>query len=97
MTKPQRIVVIEIKTMDNPGLDSSQLATLTAFSNSNQIYLGSEIEPIKLAILDAIVHLGSNYRHPLLFNVQVLPGDKMDAYMSSIRHSKSGLRRRKRK
>ncbi len=51
------------------------------------------IELIVKAILEAIPCLGSNYRHPLLFNVQVLPGDEIDAYLASIKDPKSKLRR----
>lgn len=96
MNQPQRILVVEIRTMDNPGLDRSQLSTLTAFDDSSQLYLSSNLESIKSAILDAIVHLGNNYRHPLLYNVQVIPGSEMDAMMASIeRHPNAHRRRRK--
>ncbi len=88
MNQPERILVIEIRTMDNPGFDSTQLSTLTAFSDSQRLYLSSDLEIIRTAILDAIVHLGSNYRHPLLFDVQVLTGDQIDASEHSPRRRK---------
>ena len=47
------------------------------------------IEEIKRAILGIIPHLGSNYRHPLLFDVQILPGGRIDAYFASIDSSLS--------
>jgi len=84
MNQPQHLIVLEIRTMDNPGLDSSQLSTLKAFESSDGLYLGWDVKPLKSAILDAIVHLGSNYRHPLLYRVQVIPGDEADAIIASV-------------
>ncbi len=95
MNQPERILVVEIKTMDNPGFDSTQLSTLTAFSDSNNFYLGSNLELLKSVIIEAIIHLGSNYRHPLLFNVQVLPGDEIDALIASCELPKSPTVRRR--
>ena len=68
MTTPQRILIVEIRTLDNPDLDSSQLSTLIAHREQGRLYLDS-IDAIRSAIVDGIVHLGSNYRHPLLFDV----------------------------
>lgn len=94
MNQPERILTIEIRTMDNPGFDSTQLSTLTAFSDSsNNLYLASNLKPLKPLILEAIIHLGSNYRHPLLFNVQVLPGDEIDALIASVENARNRIRR----
>ena len=75
MSQPERILVVEIKTADNPDLDTSQLSTLTFHQDTGKLYLRSEFEEIKSAITDAIVRLGSNYRHPLFFDVQVIPDE----------------------
>lgn len=98
MTQPKRILVVEIKAIKNPGLDSSQLSRLTAHSNKGKLYLSS-IDAIKSAVIDGIVHLGSNFRHPLLFDVQVIPGDEPDTNEpnSDKPPSKAGRRRKKRK
>ena len=72
-SQPQRILIIEIKTADNPDLDGSQLSTLTFHKERGKLHLRSSIEEIQFAITDAIVHLGSNYRHPLHYDVQVIP------------------------
>ena len=69
MNKPKRILIIEIKTIDNPDLDSSQLSTLTFNQERGKLYLSSDFEEIKSAIVDAVLCLGSNYRHPLHFDV----------------------------
>jgi len=89
---PQRILVIEIKTADNPSLDSSQMSTLTFHQNTGKLYLRSDFEEIKSAISDAVLCLGSNYRHPLYFDVQVIP-DKSKSDNPSNRRR----RRRRRK
>ena len=72
---PQRILVIEIKTIDNPGLDDSQISTITFHQETGKLYLRSHVEQVRSAITDAVVHLGSNYRHPLHFDVQVIPDE----------------------
>lgn len=96
MNQPQRLIVIEIRTIDNPGLDSSQLSTIKAFESSHGLYLSWDVEPLKQAILDAVVHLGSNYRHPLLYSVQVVPGDKADSIIASVTKDDRRQRRCKR-
>ena len=96
MNQPQRILVVEIRTINNPGLNRSQLSTLTAFSDSKQLYLSSNLESIKSAILDAIVHLGNNFRHPLLYDVQIIPGNEMDATIASIDYNPKAHRQKRR-
>ena len=89
MNLQKRLLVVEVKTIDNPGLDRSQLSTITAFSNLGQLYLSEDsgLEFIKSAIIEAVIHLGSNYRHPLLFNVQIVPGDELDAFFHGFGRS----------
>ncbi|HEY9768578.1 MAG TPA: hypothetical protein V6C71_08730 [Coleofasciculaceae cyanobacterium] len=72
MNQPSRLLVVEIRTIDNPGFDLAQLSTLTYFGDSQRLYLSDDLESIRTAIVDAILDLGSNYRHPLLFDVQVI-------------------------
>jgi len=89
MNHPQRILTIEITTSDNPSLDFSQLPTLNFLQDGKNLRLNSDIEQIKSAIADAVIHLGSNYRHPLYFNVQVIPTES--------KSSNNNRRRRRRK
>lgn len=59
--------------------------------------IATGINYIERAIVEAVIHLGSNYRHPLLFNVQVIPGDEIGtnaALFDSPRASKSRVRRK---
>ena len=91
--QPQQILIVEIKTVESASINTEQLHSMVIYVDSNHNYfLSTGIERIKSAILDAIVHLGSNYRHPLLFKVQVVPGDEQNAYLSSI---KDGIRQRR--
>jgi hypothetical protein len=81
---------------------------MTVFQDSaNKYHLATGIKQIESAIIDSIPHLGSNFRHPLLFNVQqvdctsclrssvprlqILPGDNIDALMASINYQKSRI------
>ena len=70
----ERLIVVEIKTIDNPGFDSSQLRTINLYKGDEAFYLGfSWIDSIVSAVANAIISIGSNFRHPLLFRVQVIP------------------------
>jgi len=75
MNQPQRILTVEIRTEQNPNFHSSQMPTLTFLQDGENLYLKSDIKQIISAIVDAVLHLGSNYRHPLYFNVQVIPAE----------------------
>ena len=44
------------------------------------------IAQIRSKIIE-VVRLGSNYRHPLLFDVQIVPGDGTDAIIASTERS----------
>ena len=83
MIQNNRIIVLELKTGNKSDYDLAQLFNLTAYTDSQYLYWNEDIEQLDSAILDAIINIGSNYRHPLLFNVQVLPGDEIDAIIAS--------------
>ena len=91
-----RIIVLEIKTIDNPGFDQTQISSLVLREAENGFCLDSSwVNSLSSAITDAIVHLGSNYRHPLYFDVQVLPREDIDTTIDSTPHKRR--RRRKRR
>jgi len=96
-TQPQRILVIEIKTIDNPGFDSSQLSTIKFFDTSAEYKVDLSYKQIGSAIIDAILRLGSNYRHPLLYDVQIIPGDGTDTSDPQLDKSPTRRRRRRRR
>ena len=70
----ERLIVVEIKTIDNPGFDEAQLRTINLYEVDEVFYLEfSWIDSIVSAVANAIISIGSNFRHPLLFRVQVIP------------------------
>ena len=100
MNQPQRIVVIEIRTMNNPDLDPSQIKSITVYEDSGGYYLASDLSQIRAYIIEAvktIISLGDNYRHPLYFDVQVAPGDEMDYLLDSSSNRSKVRRKRKRR
>lgn len=112
MNPSKQILVVEIKTIDSAEFDTQQLSggqhsreahelrpqKMIIYRNSrNRYFLFTGIEKIRTAILDAIPRFGSNYHHPLLFDVQILPGNEMDAYMASIDEVRSQVQDRRRK
>lgn len=81
----QEILIVEIKTVESASINPQQLNQMIIYrDSSNNYFVSTGVERIRRAITEAIVRLGSNYRHPLYFDVQVLPGDKMTAYLASI-------------
>ena len=78
MSNPERILVVEIKSIDNPGLDSSQLSTMQFREENNICYLAFDRDKLEFAVVDGIFNLDSNYRHPLYFQVQPLPDESND-------------------
>ena len=78
------LLSIEIRTIE-PSLnnrDPDSVVTIFCDPQDN-CFIGSSLDQIKTAILGAIPHLGTNFRHPLFFNVQILPGDQTDALIAS--------------
>lgn len=99
MSEPtQQILIVEIKTVDSASFDTGQLNSMVVYQDSSDNYFVSTgIERITRAINEAIPCLGSNYRHPLLFNVQVIPGDEIEASLASVKDSKGRFRRSRRR
>ena len=95
MSNPRRILVVEIKTIDNPGFDSSQLSTIKLLGNPDDYQVALNCQLLRSAIVDAVLRLGSNYRHPLLFDVQILPGDETDTNPQPSNPRPNRRRRRK--
>jgi hypothetical protein len=90
------LICVEIKTIEaslnNPAPDS----TLTIFCDpQNNCFVGSDLDQVKTAILGAIPHLGTNFRYPLFFNLQIKSGDRTDALINSIKHQQALLPRRR--
>lgn len=85
MNSPNRTLIVEVRTIENSHFDPAQTLPLIIYQDTNDNYfISTGIEPIKAAIIQAIPHLGSNYRHSLLFDVQVISGDEVDAFIASV-------------
>jgi hypothetical protein len=92
MNQQSPILIVEIRIVDRVDFDPAQVSSMTVFQDSaSKYHLATGIKKIESAIVAAIPHLGNNFRHPLLFNVQILPGDKIDALMASINYQKSHI------
>ena len=90
------LLSVEIKTIKPNLNDLEAHSTLTIFCNSqDQCFIAKGLDEIKTAIIGAIPHLGTNSRHPLLFDVQILPGDKTDALIASCEPPNSPTVRRR--
>ena len=102
MNQSQRILVVEIRTMDNSNLEPSQISSITVYENSGSYYLTLDLSQIRAVIIEAvktIISLGNNYRHPLYFDVQIVPGSGMETgvTLTPDRDRRRGRQRRKRK
>jgi hypothetical protein len=92
MLQRSPLLIIEIKTVEQVDFNPAQVTPMTVFQDSaGRYHLATGIKQIESAIIDSIPHLGSNFRHPLLFDVQILPGDNIDALMASINYQKSRI------
>ena len=88
MNSPNRTLIVEVKTVENSHFDLAQTSPLIVYQDaSSNYYLATSNSQIEQAILAAIPRLGSNYRHPLLFDVQVILGDESEAFVASIKQS----------
>ena len=88
INSPNRTLIVEVKTVERSNFDPAQTSPLIVYLDSNNNYfISTGNSQIERAILAAIPRLGSNYRHPLLFDVQVISGDEGEAFVASIERS----------
>ena len=93
----RKLIIVEVKMADDDDFDLSQVNSLTIYQDSeNHYHFVGNLKEIQRAIGDAIVHLGNNYRHPLIYDVQVIPGNEMDAVIASVDTHPNVHRRRRR-
>ena len=96
--QPQQVLIVEIRTVENISLPVQQLEKMTVYQDTNNHYfILSGVERIEKAIIEAIPRLGSNYRHPLLYNAQVVPRNEINAYSASHNRQSPNRNRRVRK
>lgn len=92
----KHFLAIEIRTEQFPPPDLQLLPMMTIMQDAHGNYFfATGIETIKTAIIDSLPHLDSNFLYPLSFQVQIVPGDMLDALMASSTETRTpGLRRR---
>jgi hypothetical protein len=84
---------LEIRTQaSTPPIELEVLPIITIMQDThNNYFFATGIDPIKSAILGTIPHLDSNYRYPLLFQIQIIPGDRTDTLIATIEHERAKL------
>jgi hypothetical protein len=92
----KHFLALEIRTQASPPTALDSMPTIKIIQDTqNNYFLATGIETIKSAIIASLPHLGTNFRYPLLFQVHILPGDRIDAFItSSTENFPPGLRRR---
>ena len=80
MNQRSQILRIEISMVDRSDLDLNQIIQpLNIYQTARRNYFSiAAINRIISAIIEIVLQLGSNYRHPLYFDVQVLPGEQIN-------------------
>ena len=94
----QHLLGINIQTLGNQKIDSDLIPTITIFQDkSGNYHFATGIEEIQTIILGMIPHLGNRYAHAQTFNIQILPGDWLDAYFARLDYARvtNSPRRRK--
>ena len=78
---------LEIKTFEPESDQLDVPSNLVIFCDSqDDCCIAQGLDEIKTAIIGTIPQIGTNSRHPLLFNVQIEHGDHIDALIASIEH-----------
>jgi hypothetical protein len=68
---------LEIRTLASPPLELDSIRTITIMQDAhNHYFIATGIETIKSAITDSIPHLGTNFRYPLLFQIEIISGPR---------------------
>jgi len=95
----RKLLIVEIRVVNETDFDPSQVVPITFYQDArNQYHSANDLKEIKRAMADAVVHFGNNFRHPLLFDVQVVPGDEVDAAIASVdSRQRKGRKRRVRR
>ena len=86
------LLCVEIKTIDSQSITIDAHSSLLIFCDPQaNCFIAQGLDEIKTAIIGAIPQIGTNSHHPLLFNVQIEPGERTDALICSIEHEKTKL------
>lgn len=92
----KKLLIVEITIANETDFNPSQVVPITIYQDArNHYHSTNQMKEIKRAMGDAIVYFGNNFRHPLIYDVQVVPGDRMDAMMASDDSRQMHKRRRR--
>ncbi|WP_036486820.1 hypothetical protein [Myxosarcina sp. GI1] len=81
----QKLLMVEIRTLQNPDIDIETLPTITIYHDSQDNYfMSSGIEEIKNAVEGMMPHLGTNCRQSLFFAVEIVRGNELYAFLDSL-------------
>ena len=79
---------IELQTLNTQQIDPDNLDLVPTISifldDSGNYHFGTGMEELQAAIIGMIPYFNSPHNHLLLFNVQVLPGTRIDAFLASV-------------
>ena len=93
----RKLIIVEIIIANETDYDPSQVQPLTIYQDSeNHYHSNNQMKEIKQAMGNAIVYFGNNFRHPLLYDVRVVPGDEIDATIASIDYNLNAHQRKRR-
>ena len=93
----QQIIIVEVRTVNSASFDPSQLEKMIIYQDGNNKYhVYKGMKRIETAIAQVIPRLGSNFRHPLLFDVQVFENE-FEACLASIEKPQNRLIRKREK
>lgn len=81
----KHLLILEIRTQaSSPPQELDLLPIMTIMQDAHHNYFfATGIDRIKSAIIDSLPHLGTNYRYPLSFQLQIITGDRIDALIAS--------------
>ena len=87
----QYLLKVELQTMNIQQIDSENLdfvPTISIFLDEGGNYhFGTGMEELQSAIVGMIPYFNSLHNYPLLFEVKILPGTRIDAFLASVHRS----------
>ena len=71
------LLSVEIKTLEPSLIDLDVHSSLVIFCDPRgNHFLAKGLDDITTAIIDSIPHLGTNFRYPLLFQIEIISGPR---------------------
>jgi hypothetical protein len=88
----QHFLALEIRTQASPPMELESIPIITIMQDThNNYFFATGIDPIKSAILRTIPYLDCDSYHSVLFQIQIIPGNRADALMASIESERAKL------